>query len=275
MTCSSTVLEYPLAVLAQTPTAYILMYCNTFSTTLTAVRCFQLRKKVLRLDATSYQSSDRTVQHLCLWLQNEHEWQFCEEFAPHPGGTKDNDAHRCEPNYIKVQNKIIAKILPVNNFTTLKFLSLLRLMNGQFFSWLLYFALQYMFIQIGSQTWASLSFVPPFPGWGANSSRGCRSCSISGHKQRCWTFLSELQYKVAYNPNWKQCTAGIAVEHALQYIKMYVAGVWTKTAKGYLKMSRNKSFDVRARFGAICGASKTIKHLLKNSTIGNRLLFSE
>ena len=39
-----------------------------------AVRCFQLRKKVLRLDATSYQSSDRTVQHLCLWLQNEHEW---------------------------------------------------------------------------------------------------------------------------------------------------------------------------------------------------------
>ena len=49
------------------------MYCNAFSTTFTAVRCFQLRKKVLRLDATSYQSSDRTVQHLCLWLQNEHE----------------------------------------------------------------------------------------------------------------------------------------------------------------------------------------------------------
>ena len=50
-----------------------LMYCNAFSTTFTAVRCFQLRKKVLRLDAISYQSSDRTVQHLCLWLQNEHE----------------------------------------------------------------------------------------------------------------------------------------------------------------------------------------------------------
>ena len=72
MTCSSTVLKYPLAVLAQTPAAYILMYCNAFSTTFTAVRCFQLRKKVLRLDATSYQSSDITVQHLCLWLQNEH-----------------------------------------------------------------------------------------------------------------------------------------------------------------------------------------------------------
>ena len=106
------------------------------------------------------------------------------------------------------------------------------------FSWLLCFALQYMFIQIGSQTWASLSFVPP--GWGANSSQSCRSCSFSGHKQRCWTVLSELRYKVAYNPNtfflnWKQRTAGKAVEDALQYIKMYVAGVWTKTAKGYFK----------------------------------------
>ena len=135
-----------------------------------------------------------------------------------------------------------------------------------------------MFIQIGSQTWASLSFVPP--GWGANSSQSCRSCSFSGHKQRCWTVLSELRYKVAYNPNtfslnWKQRTAGRAVEDALQYIKMYVAGVWTKTAKEYFKMSRNKSFDVRARFGAIYSASKTKKYLLKNSTIGNQLLFSE
>ena len=122
-----------MAVLVQTPAAYILMYCNAFSTTFTAVRCFQLRKKVLRLDATSYQSSDRTVQHLCLWLQNEHERQFCEEFAPHPGGTNDNDDHACEPNNITVQNKIIAKILPVNKFTTLKFLSLLPSMNGYFF----------------------------------------------------------------------------------------------------------------------------------------------
>ena len=39
-------------------------------------------------------------------------------------------------------------------------------------------------------------------------------------------------------------------------------------------MSRNKSFDVRARFGAIYSASKTKKYLLKNSTIGNQLLFS-
>ena len=39
-------------------------------------------------------------------------------------------------------------------------------------------------------------------------------------------------------------------------------------------MSKNKSFDVRARFGAIYSASKTKKYLLKNSTIGNQLLFS-
>ena len=183
MTCSSTFLKYPLVVLAQTPAGYNLMHCNASSTTFTAVRCFQVRNKVLWLDATSYQSSDRTVQHLCLWLKNEDKWQFCEEFAPHPVGTSDNDAHACEPNYITVQNKIIAKILPVNKFTTVKFLSLLPSMNGYFFSWLLCFALQYMFIQIGSQTWASLSFVPP--GCCANSSQSCRSCSFSGNKQRC------------------------------------------------------------------------------------------
>ena len=128
------------------------------------------------------------------------------------------------------------------------------------------------------QTWASLSFV--LPGCDANSSQSWRSCSSTGHKQRCWTVLSELRYKVAYNPNtfflnWKQRTAGKAVEDALQYIKMYVAGVWTKTAKGYFKNVENKSFDVRARFGAIYSASKTKKYLLKNSTIGNQLLFSE
>ena len=162
MTCSSTFLKYPLAVLDQTPAAYILMYCNAISTTFTAVvRCFQLRKKVLRLDATSYQSSDRTVQHLCLWLQNEHEWQFCKEFAPHPGGTNDNDAHACELSYITVQNKIIVKILPVNTFTTLKFLSLLPSMNGQFF-------LDYH-VLLCNKTCNTLSFVPP--GWEANSSQ--------------------------------------------------------------------------------------------------------
>ena len=40
-------------------------------------------------------------------------------------------------------------------------------------------------------------------------------------------------------------------------------------------MSRKKSFDFRARFGAIYSASKTREDLLKNSTIDNQLLFSE
>ena len=190
MTCSSTFLKYPLAVLAQTPAAYILMYCNAISTTFTAVRCFQLRKKVLRLDATSYQSSDRTIQHLCLWLKNEHEWQFCKEFAPCPGGTNNNDAHACELNYITVQNKIIVKILPVNKFTTLKFLSLLPSMNGQFFLIIVFCSA----IKHAIHTWASLSFVPP--GWGANSLKSCRSSSSSGRKQRSGQFY--LSFKILW-----------------------------------------------------------------------------
>ena len=53
-------------------------------------------------------------------------------------------------------------------------------------------------------------------------------------------FLSELWYEVASNLNtfflsWKQRTAVKVVENALQYIKMYAAGVWAKTAKGYFK----------------------------------------
>ena len=48
-----------------------------------------------------------------------------------------------------------------------------------------------------------------------------------------------------------------------------------KLPRDILKMSKSKSFDVRARFEAIYSASKTEKYLLKNSTIGNRLLFSE
>ena len=60
------------------------------------------------------------------------------------------------------------------------------------------------------------------------------------YKQRCWTLLSELSYEVASNIStfflsWKQRTAVKVVENALQYIKMYAAGVWAKTAKGYFK----------------------------------------
>ena len=38
-----------------------------------------------------------------------------------------------------------------------------------------------------------------------------------------------------------------------------------KLPRDILKMSRNKSFNFRARFGAIYSASKTKKYLLKNT----------
>ena len=103
--------------------------------------------------------------------------------------------------------------------------------------------------------------------------------SFSGHKQRCWTVLSELRYKVAYNPstfflNWKQRTAGKAVKDALQYIKMYVAKVWTKTAKGLFKNVVEQVIRRQGKFCSNYSASKTKKYLSKNSTIGHRLLFS-
>ena len=129
MTCFSTFLKYPLAVLAQTPAAYILMYCNAFSTTFTAVRCFQLRKKVLRLDATSYQSSHRTAS------------TFVYDYKMSKSGSCAKNSHLTQGerttmmpipvNRItsKCKKNIIAKILPVNKFT-LKFLTLLCSVNG-------------------------------------------------------------------------------------------------------------------------------------------------
>ena len=74
----------------------------------------------------------------------------------------------------------------------------------------------------------------------------------------------------------KQGTAVKAVEDALQYIKMYVAGVSANTAENFLKkmLIRNKSFDFfSAKFGAIYSASETKEYLLKNIPIDNRLLF--
>ena len=98
MTCSSKIFKYPSAVLAETPATYILVYCNAcIFSAFTAIHCFQFKKKVLELNATLGQSSDRTVQHLCLWLQNEHGRQFCEEFARRPGGTNNKESHACEP----------------------------------------------------------------------------------------------------------------------------------------------------------------------------------
>ena len=135
MTCFLTFLKYPLAVLAQTPATYILMYGNAFSTTFTAVRCFQLRKKVLRLNATSYQGSEWTVQNLCLWLQNEHEWQFCKEFAPNPRGTNNNEAVNRITVYSKI--KLSQKYCPWIN------LQLWNFCHDSFLQWMGIFFLDY------------------------------------------------------------------------------------------------------------------------------------
>ena len=134
MTCSSTVL----AGLAQTAAAYILIYCNALSTTFTAVRCFQLRKKVLRLDATSYQIPRIRAQiELSSTFVYDYKMSTSGSSARNShlsqGGRTTMTDHACESNNITVQNRIIGKILPVNKFTTLKFLSLLPSMNGYFF----------------------------------------------------------------------------------------------------------------------------------------------
>ena len=93
MTCFSTFLKYPLTVLTETLATYTLMYRNAFSTAFTIVHCFKFKIKVFALYTTSLQSSDRTVEYLGLFLQNER--QICEEFALHLGGTNGNDVHAC------------------------------------------------------------------------------------------------------------------------------------------------------------------------------------
>ena len=115
MICSSTFLKYHSAVLAQTPAAYILMYCNSFSATFTAFRCFQLvselRENVQHTFVYDYRMSEssssaknshlsqggrRTMmpmpvnritsqckiklsQKYCPWI-NSQLWNFCHSF---------------------------------------------------------------------------------------------------------------------------------------------------------------------------------------------------
>ena len=129
------------------------------------------------------------------------------------------------------KNKLPQKILSVYKYTTLKIV-----VTPSFNVSVVVF----LIIKIGSQAWDSLLFVPP--GRCANSSQNCHPCSFCSHKQRCWTVLSELWPKVAFNSNtfflnWKQWITVKALKiHALQYTKMYVVGVSAKTADGYLKI---------------------------------------
>ena len=61
-----------------------------------------------------------------------------------------------------------------------------------------------------------------------------------------------------------------AIEDALQYNKMHDTGVSAKTAKGYLKIFDEQVIQLQSK---VWSASKPEKYFLKNSTIGNWLLF--
>ena len=126
-----------------------------------AVRCFQLRKKVLRLDATSYQSSDRTVQHLCLWLQNEHEWHSLLT----QGGRMTMMPMPVNRITSQCKIKLSQKYCPWINLQLCNFCHFFLQWVGSFFLIIMFCSAihVYLFIhvQIGSQTWASPSFVLP------------------------------------------------------------------------------------------------------------------
>ena len=65
-----------------------------------------------------------------------------------------------------------------------------------------------------------------------------------------------------------------AVEDALQYIKMYEADVSAKTAKEYLKIFEEQVIRLQSKvWSNNHSAPKTKKYFLKNSTIGNWLVF--
>ena len=81
---------------------------------------------------------------------------------------------------------------------------------------------------------------------------------------------TETRYFVLWTYSWKSCWGCIAIHQ-----NVCSRSLNQNCRVIFLKMSRNKSFDVRAKFGAIYSASKTENYLLKNSTMGNRLLFSE
>ena len=154
---------------------------------------------VLRLDAISHQISDRTVLHLFLWLQNEHERQFCKEFAPHPGGGRTT-MMSTPVNRITSQCKIKVS----QNYCPWINLQLWNFCHS-FLQWMGIFFLIIMFcsaIHVYTDRFVGMGIIVIRPPWlRCEFLADCRSCSFSSHKQRCWTVLSELRYKIAYNPN--------------------------------------------------------------------------
>ena len=95
MTCSSKIFKYSLAVLAETPASYILMYCNASQ----------------RFSLLFIASSSRkwywswTLPWIKAWIELSSTFVYdykmstgsSEEFAPRQGGTNNNETHDCEP----------------------------------------------------------------------------------------------------------------------------------------------------------------------------------
>ena len=84
----------------------------------------------------------------------------------------------------------------------------------------------------------------------------CSKKIIDVNKQRYWTVLSELRYQVAYNPNnFSGIESNVQQEKPLRMhcnsSKCMQQEFESQLPRDILKMSRNNSFDVRTRFGAI------------------------
>ena len=78
----------------------------------------------------------------------------------------------------------------------------------------------------------------PYP-WANRPEYNEKSANLQHYQQPCYSFwrIPSILRVVSERNDWKKVLFKLfkAVEDALQYIKMSVAGVWTKTAKGYFK----------------------------------------
>ena len=86
--------------------------------------------------------------------------QLCEEIAPQPGGTNDNDAHVCEPICINMCCRAKHNNQEKNPFVegrSDKNFRVVNLFKGSILGIILFCTM----MLFGSQAWSSLSFVPP------------------------------------------------------------------------------------------------------------------
>ena len=216
MACSSTFLKYPLAVLAQTPAA-LTFWCITMH--------FQRLLPLFLASNSGNRYWDWTLPSIR--AQIELSTTFVYDYKMSTSGSSAKNSH------LNQVGRMTMMPMPVNRITLECKIILsgkycqrinLQLWNvchsflqwmGSFFLIIIFCSPIHVYRSVrrhGHQCHSPANSPPPpfpLPGWGANSSMSCRSCSFSGRKQRCWTVLSELRYKLAYNANtfflnWKQ-----------------------------------------------------------------------